>query len=90
MHIELLRSWGARVAGITLLIIGVMGIKEASEIPAPCVALEGADDQAGILDSSLPMKSGKEKLEGIMFVSKMMMKHIFGLNMANSKPCLVI
>lgn len=51
LHIELLRSWGARVVGITLLIIGFMGIKEVSEIPAPCVALEGADDQAGILDS---------------------------------------
>lgn len=61
LHIELLRSWGARVVGITLLIIGIMGIKEASEIPAPCVALEGPDDQAGILDSSLPMKSGKGK-----------------------------
>lgn len=61
LHIELLRSWGARVVGITLLIIGVMGIKEASEIPAPCVALEGADDQAGILDSSLPMKNDNRK-----------------------------
>lgn len=61
LHIELLRSWGARVVGITLLIIGVMGIKEASEIPAPCVALEGVNDQAGILDSSLPMKNDNRK-----------------------------
>lgn len=61
LHIELLRSWGARVVGMTLLVIGVTGIKEASEIPAPCVALEGADHQAGVLDSSSPMKSGKRK-----------------------------
>lgn len=61
LHIELLRSWGARVVGMTLLVIGVMGIKEASEIHAPCVALEGGDHQAGILDSSPPMKSDKRK-----------------------------
>lgn len=61
LHIELLRSWGARVVGMTLLVIGAMGIKEASEIPAPCVALEAVDHQAGVLDSSPPMKNAERK-----------------------------
>ncbi|KAL6497917.1 Chloroplast protein FOR GROWTH AND FERTILITY 2 [Orobanche hederae] len=39
LHIEIIRTWGTRVVGFTLLVIGAMGIKEASEVPAPCVAL---------------------------------------------------
>jgi sulfite exporter TauE/SafE len=31
LHIEILRTWGARVVGITLLTIGVVGIKEAQD-----------------------------------------------------------
>ncbi|KAG7584051.1 Urease accessory protein UreH-like transmembrane domain [Arabidopsis suecica] len=37
LHIEVIRTWGTRVVGLTLLVIGAMGIKEASEIPEPCV-----------------------------------------------------
>uniref|UniRef100_A0A1J3FL42 Urease accessory protein UreH n=1 Tax=Noccaea caerulescens TaxID=107243 RepID=A0A1J3FL42_NOCCA len=40
LHIEVLRTWGTRVVGLTLVIIGAMGIKEASEVSEPCVALE--------------------------------------------------
>ncbi|CAA7016581.1 unnamed protein product [Microthlaspi erraticum] len=40
LHIEVLRTWGTRVVGLTLVIIGAMGIKEASEASEPCVALE--------------------------------------------------
>ncbi|CAA7021961.1 unnamed protein product [Microthlaspi erraticum] len=41
LHIEVLRTWGTRVVGLTLLVIGGMGIKEASEMPEPSVvALE--------------------------------------------------
>ncbi|CAN1276573.1 Chloroplast protein FOR GROWTH AND FERTILITY 2 [Linum perenne] len=43
LHIEILRTWGTRVVGITLLVIGGMGIKEASEVPTPCVALENGE-----------------------------------------------
>ncbi|CBI19915.3 unnamed protein product, partial [Vitis vinifera] len=35
LHIEILRTWGTRVVGFTLLVIGAMGIREASESPAP-------------------------------------------------------
>ena len=40
LHIEVLQTWGTRVVGLTLVIIGVMGINEASEVVVPCVALE--------------------------------------------------
>ncbi|KAL0791261.1 hypothetical protein Bca101_007507 [Brassica carinata] len=40
LHIEVLQTWGTRIVGLTLVIIGAMGIKEASEIVVPCVALE--------------------------------------------------
>ncbi|VVB10258.1 unnamed protein product [Arabis nemorensis] len=40
LHIEVLQTWGTRIVGLTLVLIGAMGIKEASEIPEPCVALE--------------------------------------------------
>ncbi|XP_073124548.1 chloroplast protein FOR GROWTH AND FERTILITY 2-like [Henckelia pumila] len=43
LHIEVIRTWGTRVVGLTLLIIGAMGIREASEIPAPCVAMDEAE-----------------------------------------------
>ncbi|CAN1276575.1 Chloroplast protein FOR GROWTH AND FERTILITY 2 [Linum perenne] len=46
LHIEILRTWGTRVVGITLLVIGGMGIKEASEVPTPCVALENGECDA--------------------------------------------
>ncbi|KAJ6395677.1 hypothetical protein OIU77_020853 [Salix suchowensis] len=38
LHIEVIRTWGTRVVGLTLLVIGAMGIREASEVPTPCVA----------------------------------------------------
>ncbi|KAJ0265351.1 hypothetical protein HA466_0016530 [Hirschfeldia incana] len=44
LHIEVIRTWGTRVVGLTLLVIGAIGIKEASEIPEPCVvALEDGE-----------------------------------------------
>ncbi|KAL3843359.1 hypothetical protein ACJIZ3_000762 [Penstemon smallii] len=47
LHIEIIRTWGTRVVGFTLLVIGAMGIKEASEVPTPCVALENGEAQTG-------------------------------------------
>lgn len=61
LQIELLRTWGARVVGITLLAIGVMGIKEASDVPEPCVAVESGNLQVSLLDSTPSLKSGKKK-----------------------------
>uniref|UniRef100_J3MAS8 Uncharacterized protein n=1 Tax=Oryza brachyantha TaxID=4533 RepID=J3MAS8_ORYBR len=40
LHIEVIRTWGTRVVGLTLLVIGALGIREATEVPTPCVALE--------------------------------------------------
>ncbi|GER35895.1 high-affinity nickel-transport family protein [Striga asiatica] len=35
LHIEIIRTWGTRVVALTLLVIGAMGIKEASESAEP-------------------------------------------------------
>lgn len=59
LHIEVLKTWGTRVVGLTLLVIGGMGIREASEIPAPCVALETGDCDVSIYES---LEKGKKKI----------------------------
>ncbi|XP_073292769.1 chloroplast protein FOR GROWTH AND FERTILITY 2-like [Primulina huaijiensis] len=62
LHIEVIRTWGTRVVGLTLLIIGAMGIREASEVPAPCVAVDDAKlDVSGY--EALPNPTiGKKKI----------------------------
>ncbi|XP_074576869.1 chloroplast protein FOR GROWTH AND FERTILITY 2-like [Curcuma longa] len=59
LHIEIIRTWGTRVVGLTLLVIGAMGIREASEVPTPCVALENGECLAEPLDIS---STGKKKI----------------------------
>uniref|UniRef100_A0A0E0L735 Urease accessory protein UreH-like transmembrane domain-containing protein n=1 Tax=Oryza punctata TaxID=4537 RepID=A0A0E0L735_ORYPU len=52
LHIEVIRTWGTRVVGLTLLVIGALGIREATEVPTPCVALEnGGGAHRGPLDA---------------------------------------
>ncbi|KAK4783304.1 hypothetical protein SAY86_007678 [Trapa natans] len=43
LHLEVLRTWGTRVVGLTLLVIGAMGVREAYETPAPRLALENGE-----------------------------------------------
>ncbi|KAI7731896.1 hypothetical protein M8C21_017007, partial [Ambrosia artemisiifolia] len=64
LHIEIIRTWGTRVVGITLLVIGAMGIREASEVPAPCVALENGECDVSVYEASLsdPAVSKKKKI----------------------------
>ncbi|CAI0557671.1 unnamed protein product [Linum tenue] len=64
LHIEILRTWGTRVVGLTLLVIGGMGIKEASEVPAPCVALENGECDVGVYESldTAPAVAQKKKI----------------------------
>jgi len=62
LHIEVIRTWGTRVVGMTLLIIGFMGIKEASEVPTPCVALDGAECDVSALKPEQSLTSGKRKI----------------------------
>ncbi|KAL8151410.1 hypothetical protein V2J09_021218, partial [Rumex salicifolius] len=50
LHIEVLKTWGTRVVGFTLLVIGGMGIREASEIPAPCIALETGECDVSVYE----------------------------------------
>ncbi|KAJ6803395.1 uncharacterized protein M6B38_108275 [Iris pallida] len=62
LHIEVISSWGTIVVGLTLLVIGAMGIREALEVPAPCVALENGECDVSI---TLPLESapsGKKKI----------------------------
>ncbi|KAH9622549.1 hypothetical protein KSS87_020072 [Heliosperma pusillum] len=49
LHIEIIRTWGTRVVGLTLLVIGAMGIKEALEIPAPSIATENGEIQTPLV-----------------------------------------
>ncbi|KAK7264207.1 hypothetical protein RJT34_31812 [Clitoria ternatea] len=64
LHIEVIRTWGTRVVGLTLLVIGAMGIKEASEVPAPCVALENGECDVGVYEAHDNTTSmvGKKKI----------------------------
>jgi len=63
LHIEVIRTWGTRVVGLTLLVIGGMGIKEASEVSTPCVALENGECDVSVYESrdSNPV-GGKKKI----------------------------
>lgn len=54
LHIEIIRTWGTRVVGITLLVIGAMGIMEASEVQSSYVE-----------DGTLETASGARKKIGI-------------------------
>ncbi|CAL0334186.1 unnamed protein product [Lupinus luteus] len=62
LHIEIIRTWGTRVVGLTLLVIGAMGIKEASEASAPCVALENGEGDVSVYESLDNPTVGKKKI----------------------------
>ncbi|XVF67947.1 hypothetical protein PTKIN_Ptkin10aG0162900 [Pterospermum kingtungense] len=62
LHIEVIRTWGTRVVGLTLLVIGAMGIREASEVPAPCVALENGECDVSVYETLENPAVGKKKI----------------------------
>ncbi|XP_010446983.1 PREDICTED: uncharacterized protein LOC104729704 [Camelina sativa] len=62
LHIEVLQTWGTRIVGLTLVIIGAMGIKEASEIPEPVVALETDISMVSTEKEGLPTTPKKKKI----------------------------
>uniref|UniRef100_A0A5B7AQV3 Uncharacterized protein n=2 Tax=Davidia involucrata TaxID=16924 RepID=A0A5B7AQV3_DAVIN len=62
LHIEIIRTWGTRVVGFTLLVIGAMGIREASEVPAPCVALENGECDVSVYENIENPTVGKKKI----------------------------
>ncbi|XP_030523145.1 uncharacterized protein LOC115735858 [Rhodamnia argentea] len=64
LHIEIIRTWGTRVVGFTLLVIGAMGIREASEVPTPCVALENGECDVSLYETLNNHKLGKKKKIG--------------------------
>ncbi|XP_056169957.1 chloroplast protein FOR GROWTH AND FERTILITY 2-like [Syzygium oleosum] len=64
LHIEIIRTWGTRVVGFTLLVIGAMGIREASEVPTPCVALENGECDVSLYETLENPKLGKKKKIG--------------------------
>ncbi|OIT22970.1 PREDICTED: uncharacterized protein LOC109216893 [Nicotiana attenuata] len=65
LHIEVIRTWGTRVVGFTLLVIGAMGIKEASEVPTPCVALENGECDVSVYEGIDTPVVGKKKKIGL-------------------------
>lgn len=60
LHIEVLQTWGTRIVGLTLVIIGAMGIKDASEIREPCVALETDISMVSTEKEALPLPKKKK------------------------------
>lgn len=62
LHIEVIRTWGTRVVGFTLLVIGAMGIREASEVPTPCVALENGECDVSVYEALENPTVGKKKI----------------------------
>ncbi|KAL1811113.1 hypothetical protein DCAR_0623231 [Daucus carota subsp. sativus] len=64
LQIEVIRTWGTRVVGLTLLVIGAMGIREASEVPTPCVALENGECDVSAYEAFEDPKTGKKKKIG--------------------------
>lgn len=64
LHIEVIRTWGTRVVGFTLLVIGAMGIKEASEAHAPYVALENGEIDVSAYEGIETPVIGKKKKVG--------------------------
>ncbi|KAI3441208.1 DsbD_2 domain-containing protein [Psidium guajava] len=64
LHIEIIRTWGTRVVGLTLLVIGAMGIREASEVPTPCVALENGECDVSLYETLNDPKLKKKKKIG--------------------------
>ncbi|KAK7391222.1 hypothetical protein VNO78_19634 [Psophocarpus tetragonolobus] len=63
--------WGTRVDGLTLLVIGAMGIKEASEVPTPCVALENGECDVNIYEScDSNLVVGKKKIGFATFATR--------------------
>lgn len=69
LHIEVIRTWGTRVVGLTLMVIGAMGIREASEVPAPCVALENGECDVSIYEGFENPAIGKKKVGFATFVT---------------------
>lgn len=62
LHIEIIRTWGTRVVGLTLLVIGAMGIREASEVPVPCVALENGECEVSEYEALSSQPAAKKKI----------------------------
>ncbi|KAF2302076.1 hypothetical protein GH714_032362 [Hevea brasiliensis] len=63
LRIEIIRTWGTRVVGFTLLVIGAMGIREASEVPTPCVALENGECDVSVYEAlESPTVDKKKKI----------------------------
>lgn len=77
LHIEVIRTWSTRVVALTLLVIGALGIREASEVPTPCVALDNAGHghghghhhPAAATETTLPAAGGKTKINFATFAT---------------------
>ncbi|XP_009791206.1 chloroplast protein FOR GROWTH AND FERTILITY 2 [Nicotiana tabacum] len=64
LHIEVIRTWGTRVVGFTLLVIGAMGIREASEAHTLYVALENGESDVSVYKGIDAPVIGKKKKVG--------------------------
>eukprot|EP00250_Pteridium_aquilinum_P004755 c14954_g1_i1 orf=478-1587(-) len=62
LQIEIIRTWGARVVGMTLVAIGITGIKEAQEASiVPCLAGNGGAFATNSLPHMEPLNGVRRK-----------------------------
>ncbi|CAL5190718.1 unnamed protein product [Lathyrus oleraceus] len=70
LHIEIIQTWGTRVVGITLLVIGAMGIKEASKVSTPAVAVGNSEFDVSVYKSlDNPVVGNKKKIGSATFAT---------------------
>ncbi|KAL6861632.1 hypothetical protein ACP4OV_017332 [Aristida adscensionis] len=70
LHLEVIRTWSSRVVALTLLAIGALGIREATEAPTPCVALDGGGGGGGHHPPGLEaLPGGKTKVNFATFAT---------------------
>ncbi|KAJ3692814.1 hypothetical protein LUZ60_011909 [Juncus effusus] len=62
LHIEVIRTWGTRVVGLTLLTIGAMGIREASEMVPVTAGANFGEGNVGIVDNASITAPKKKKI----------------------------
>ncbi|CAM6066763.1 unnamed protein product [Sphagnum tenellum] len=70
LHLELIQTWAARVVGLTLIIIGAMGIREAHEVLEDVPALaEGDILSSNTLEGGVNRTPGKKSVGHTTFLT---------------------
>jgi len=69
LHLGLIQTWAARVVGLTLIIIGALGIKEAQEVLEDVPALAEGDLLSSTLEDGANKTPGKKPVGHTTFLT---------------------